>query len=132
MSTVYDLSSLEFNKYMGIVSDALTKLYVHLGRPEADINNNAFWIMIDELINSWSLIYSEEATEFTNNIKLDREVEMTLTKMVKENHWKKSVAYPPTLYMMIRVFFPDLKLQDRKFINKFISRYPNFNASNYT
>lgn len=88
--------------------------------------------MIDELVNDWSLVHSDEAKDFVKDIKLERAVEQTLTKLVKSNSWKKSVAYPPSLYKMIKIFFPDLKLQDRKFIEKFISRYPIFNASNYT
>ena len=132
MSTVYDLSSLEFNKYMGVLSEYLTQLYIRLGRPEADINNNSFWIMIDELVNDWSIVHKDEAKEFTDTIKIDRAAEMTLGALVKANSWKKSVAYPPSLYKMIKIFFPDLKLQDRKFIEKFINRYPIFNASNYT
>lgn len=132
MNTVYDLSSMEFNKYMNVLSEYLTQLYIRLGRPEADIKSNNFWIMIDELVNDWSLVHSEEAKAFTDDIKIDRAAEQTLQSLVKNNSWKKSVAYPPSLYKMIKIFFPDLKLQDRKFIEKFINRYPIFNASNYT
>lgn len=123
---------MEFNKYMNVLSEYLTQLYIRLGRPEGDINSNNFWIMIDELVNDWSLVHVDEAKAFTDDIKLERAVEQTLTKLVKSNSWKKSVAYPPSLYKMIKIFFPDLKLQDRKFIEKFINRYPIFNASNYT
>ena len=132
MSTVYDLSSMEFNKYMNVLSEYLTQLYIRLGRPEADLKSNSFWVMIDELVNDWSLVHSEEAKAFADDIKIDRAAEMTLNQLVKTNSWKKSVAYPPSLYKMIKIFFPDLKLQDRKFIEKFINRYPIFNASNYT
>lgn len=127
-----DLSSLEFNKYVGVLSDYLTRVYVKLGRPEADINSNNFWIMIDELVNNWSVVYKEEAKEFIETIKLDRAVENTLSSISKNNNWKKTVAYPQSFYSMVKVFFPSLKLQDRKFYNKFISRYPIFYASNYT
>lgn len=127
-----DLSSLEFNKYINVLGEYLTRLYVKLGRPEADLNSNTFWIMIDELVNNWSVVYKDEAKEFSNTIKLDRAVEQTLTTLVKGNSWKKSVAYPTHLYQMIKIFFPNLKLQDRKFISQFINRYPIFNASNYT
>lgn len=132
MATAYDLSSMEFNKYMNVLSDFLIRLYERLGRPEADINSNAFWIMIDELVNDWSLVHAEEAKAFTDDIKIDRAAEQTLHQLVKANSWKKSVAYPPSLYKMIKIFFPRLKIQDRKFIEKFINRYPIFNASNYT
>lgn len=127
-----DLGSLEFNKYMNLVSNYLTELYVKLGRPEADIKSNSFWVMIDELVNMWSVVYKEEASNFISDIKLDRAVEGTLSSISKSNVWKKSVSYPPHFYQMVKIFFPYLKLQDRKFITKFISRYPIFNASNYT
>jgi len=123
---------MEFNKYMNVLSEYLTQLYIRLGRPEADLKSNSFWVMIDELVNDWSLVHSEEAKAFADDIKIDRAAEMTLNQLVKTNSWKKSVAYPPSLYKMIKIFFPDLKLQDRKFIEKFINRYPIFNASNYT
>ena len=132
MNTVYDLSSMEFNKYMNVLSEYLTQLYIRLGRPEADIKSNNFWIMIDELVKDYSITHKEESDAFVSDIKLDRAVEQTLNQLVKTNSWKKSVAYPPSLYKMIKIFFPDLKLQDRKFIEKFINRYPIFNASNYT
>jgi len=127
-----DLSSLELNKYLHVLSDYLVRLYNKLGKPQADIKSDNFWIMIDELVNNWSVIHKQEAKDFVSDIRLERSVEGTLSAMNKKNIWKKSVAYPPKLYQMIKVFFPDLKLQDRKFINKFISRYPIFNASNYT
>lgn len=127
-----DLSSLEINKYLTVLSDYLMRLYVKLGRPEADIESNNFWIMIDELVNNWSVVHKDEAKAFVSDIRLERSVEKTLYALSKGNSWKKSVAYPPSLYQMIKIFFPNLKLQDRKFITKFISRYPIFNASNYT
>ena len=127
-----DLSSMEVNKYLMVLSDYLTRLYIKLGRPEADIASNIFWIMVDELVNNWSVVYKEESKNFVSDIKLERSVEGTLASMNKSNVWKKSVAYPPSLYRMIKIFFPSLKLQDRKFIGKFISRYPIFNASNFT
>lgn len=132
MATVFDLSSLEFNKYMGFLSDYLTQVYIRLGRPEGDIKSNNFWIMIDELVNNWSVVNPQESKDFVADIKLERSVEQTLNQLARNNTWKKSIAYPPSLYKMIKIFFPDLKLQDRKFIEKFISRYPIFNASNYT
>ena len=127
-----DLRDLEFNKFMTTLSEYLTRVYVKLGRPESDINSNSFWIMIDELVNNWSVVFKEEARDFVNDIKIERAAEGTLSSMNKKNIWKKSVAYPPHLYQMIKIFFPDLKLQDRKFITQFINRYPIFNASNYT
>ena len=123
---------MEVNKYLMVLSDYLTRLYIKLGRPEADIASNNFWIMVDELVNNWSVVYKEESKNFVSDIKLERSVEGTLASMNKSNVWKKSVAYPPSLYRMIKIFFPSLKLQDRKFIGKFISRYPIFNASNFT
>lgn len=127
-----DLYDLEFNKLMATLSEYLTRIFIKLGRPEANINSNAFWIMIDELVNNWSVVFKEEAKDFVADIRLERSIEGSLSSLAKGNVWKKSVAYPPSLYQMIRVFFPDLKLQNRKFIEKFISRYPIFNASNYT
>lgn len=127
-----DLSSLEANKYLMVLSDYLTRLYVQLGRPEADIKSNNFWVMIDELVNNWSVVNKEEAQDFVADIKLERSIESSLSSLSRNDQWKKSVAYPPSLYQMIKIFFPTLKLQDRKFITKFISRYPIFNASNYT
>ena len=79
-----DLSSLEFNKYINVLGEYLTRLYVKLGRPEADLNSNTFWIMIDELVNNWSVVYKDEAKEFSNTIKLDRAVEQTLTTLVHQ------------------------------------------------
>ena len=127
-----DLSSLEVNKYLTVLSDYLTRLYIKLGRPEADLRSNNFWIMIDELVNNWSVVHKDESKAFVSDIKLERAVEKTLQDLSKNHLWKKSVAYPPSLYQMIKIFFPTLKLQDRKFITKFISRYPIFNASNYS
>ena len=124
-----DLSSLEFNKYMNLASDYLTKLYIKLGRPEADYGSNNFWVMIDELVNMWSVVYKEEAENFIHDIRLERAIESGVgrDKMVL---YKKSIAYPPHFYQMVKVFFNDLKLQDKKFIEKFLNRYPAFNASN--
>jgi hypothetical protein len=125
-----DLSNIEFIKTIAILSEYLTRLYIKLERPPADITSNQFWIMIDELVNSWSVCYKQEAKDFIYDIKLERAIESGCGNK-KCILYRKSIAYPPTLYQMIKVFFPDLKLQNRKFIQKFISRYPIFNASNY-
>lgn len=126
-----DLDSLEFNKYVRVLSEYLIRLYIKLGRPEADVKSNSFWIMIDELVNNWSIVYKQEAEDFVHDIKLDRAVERSLGDSV-EGGFKKYISYPPSLYQMIKAIFPDLKLQDKKFTSKFVSRYPIFNASNYT
>lgn len=131
MDSVVDIGTLEFNKYIGVLSDYLTRLYIKLGRPEADTNNENFWVMIDELVNNWSVIYKDESKDFVSDIRLERAVERSISASVKGG-FKKSVMYPPHFYQMVKIFFPTLKLQDRKFIEKFISRYPIFNASNYT
>lgn len=131
MDSVIDLGALEFNKYIGVLSDYLTRLYIKLGRPEVDYSNDNFWVMIDELVNNWSIIYKDEAKDFVADIRLERSVERSVSASVKGG-FKKSVAYPQHFYQMVKIFFPTLKLQDRKFIEKFISRYPIFNASNYT
>ena len=89
---------------MGVLSDYLVRLYVKLGRPSADVNSEKFWIMIDELVNNWSLVYKEESKEFTNNMRLERSIERSLGESVRGG-FKKHVAYPQSLYQMIKVFF---------------------------
>jgi len=131
MISFVDLSDLEYNKYMGVLSDYLVRLYGKLGRPQADYGSDNFWVMVDEVVNNWSVVYPQEAKDFTSDVKLDRAVERSLGASVKGG-FKKSVMYPPHFYQMIKIFFPSLRLQDRKFIDKFLIRYPSFNASNYT
>lgn len=129
----WDTKSKEW-EYENLVSKTVTglmKIYAKLGRPEADIKNNTFWLMIDQIVNIWSVVFPDQVKDLEHDVQLERSIEQSLQQSVKSG-LKAGVKYPDKLYAMIKVFFPELSLADKEFTTKFISRYPNFNASNYT
>ena len=44
--------------------------------------------------------------------------------------FKQTYAVPANLYKMIKIFFKDLSMADKKFTHKFTNRYPFFKTTN--
>jgi len=113
------------------IVDGLEMIFAKLGRPPGDYTSNSFWIMIDEIVKIWRKYFPQELADYTHDRELDLTVERSLSASVKGG-FKASVSFPPTMFQLIKAYFPDLIVHDKKFIGKFLARYPFFNRSNYT
>lgn len=126
-----DTQQIELDLLLTKAIDGLLRIYNKLGRPPGDINSPTFWIMLDQVVNMWSVIFPNQVKDMEHDVNMERSIERSLKESVTGG-FKASVKYPDKLYSMVKVFFPELNLADKKFTRNFLTRYPNFNASNYT
>lgn len=114
-----------------LIADAILKCYIKVGRPEYDIDSQAFWFVIDNIVQAWINLYPQEYEYWMHDRQLDLDNERSMVDTVKNNGVARMGAYPPTLLKMIRAFFPDSKVYDKTFQKAFFGRYPLFSTTNY-
>lgn len=111
--------------------EGLDNIFIQFGRPKADVNSRVFWDMLGQIIQVWMKTYSQEYNDWMKDLRLDLSVERSLKDSVKGG-FKKSIGFPPRLFQMVRLYFPDLKIVDKKFIKKCIRTFPMLHNSNWT
>ena len=84
-----------------------------------------------DVIKVWERVFPTELEDWKHDRKIDLAVERSLKASVKSG-LKKSMAYPPNLFKMIRQYWPQAKMADREFTRMFRARYPIFKNSNYS
>lgn len=113
-----------------LIADAILKCYVKVGRPAYDLDSQAFWFVIDNIVQAWINLYKQEYEYWIHDRQIDLDNERSLKDTVKANGFSRMGAYPPTLLKMLRAFFPDAKTNDKDFQIKFFNRYPLFTTTN--
>lgn len=101
------------------------------GKPEFDYKSSNFWEFVFDLIKVWNGIWPKELEDWKHDRAIDLQVEISLSESVKKG-FKKTMAFPPHLFKLLKTYWPGSSLQEKKFINMFITRYPIFRNSNYT
>lgn len=92
------------------ITNALLKIWERFGRPE-DFSSLAGKTLLTEIINVWKYFFKGEYDATLHDNKIDRENEKSLSKM---KHGYTPIMYPPTLFSMIKVMFPNVNLSSRK------------------
>lgn len=113
------------------VVEGLDGIFMRFGRPEADVKSRVFWDMLGQIIQVWMKTYPEEFNDWIHDVKLDLKVERSLKDSVRKG-LKKSIGFPPRLFQMIKLYFPTLKMQNKKFVQKCIKAFPMLHTSNYS
>jgi len=113
------------------IIEGLDNIYIKFGRPKADTKSRVFWDMLGQIIQVWMKTYPKEFNDWIKDVRLDLLVERPLKESAKKG-LKKSIGFPPRLYQMIRLYFPTLKFNDKKFIQKCIKTFPMLHNSNWT
>ena len=113
--------------------EGLDNIFIKFGRPEADTKSLVFWDMMGQIIQVWMKSFPKECDDWIHDVKLDLAVERSLGEIVKKNKGvKKAIGFPPRLFRMIKEYFPDLRVQNKKFIKKCIKTFPMLHNSNFT
>lgn len=112
------------------IVDGLEMIYEKLGKPRADVESLVFWKFLGQLIQVWTTLFPQEVEDWKKDLKLDLSLERSLSESTNSG-LKKSIAFPPRLYQLVRVYFPDLKVTDSKFIQRTIDTFPILHNSNY-
>jgi hypothetical protein len=109
----------------------LDKVATGLGNPP-DIFTESGLKLMDAVIGFWEKHFSQEAKDWIHDRKIDLDNEKSLSYLAStKSIGYNPVSYPPTLFKLIKVMFPDMRLQDKKVWEKLIKIYPFFRTSNY-
>lgn len=113
------------------VVDWLEGRFKQWGHPRFDIKSEIFWEMVFDIIKVWERAWPKERLDWLHDRKIDLAAERSLKESAKKG-FKKSVAYPPHLYPLLRQYWPDGRFATREFTKEFAGRFPIFRNSNYT
>lgn len=92
------------------ISRALVEIWERFGRPE-DFQSKTGRVLLREIISVWKYFYRQEYLDMIH----DNELTVSLEKDVSQMKMGYSpIAYPPTLFNMIRAMFPNVNLSSRK------------------
>ena len=111
--------------------EGLDNIFIKFGRPEADVKSLVFWDMMGQIIQVWMKTFPQECDDWIHDVKLDLAVERTVKESAKKG-FKRAIGFPPRLFRMIKQYFPDIKVQNKKFIKKCIKTFPMLHNSNFT
>jgi len=92
------------------ISKALVEIWERFGRPE-DFKTKAGFILLKEIISVWQYFYRQEYLDTIHDNKLTINLEKHKSDM-KMGY--SPIAYPPTLFNMIKALFPHVNLSSRK------------------
>jgi len=113
------------------VIDWLEGRYQNWGRPAFDAKSAVFWEMVFDIIKVWERVFAQERLDWEHDKKIDLDNERSLKESVDKG-LKKRMAYPPNLYKLLRLYWPNGRFANKEFTQMFMTRFPIFRNSNYT
>ena len=126
-----DLNSYRPKVKEDYLVEGLDNIYIKFGRPKADVSSPVFWNMLGQIIQVWMKTYPQEFDDWMHDLKVDLAVERSIKESATKGI-KKSIGFPQRLFQMVRLYFPDLKFNNKKFVQKCIKTFPMLHNSNYT
>ncbi len=121
----YDIATEE----QRLATEYLHKVWVKAGRPNR-LEGESAWKVLDAMMQIFAGIYPQEFNDFRDTIKESQSVERTVHEANKSGGYMV-ISYPTRLLELIKVYFPNEKLQDRELTLKFIRRYPKMKVTKY-
>jgi hypothetical protein len=128
-----------------IATEYLVKLYERFGLKE-DLTHHDFigknddftrenittpqWKFLDAILAVWRALYPDEYKIWISELKEELTIERPIREHIKGGGYQP-IAYPVRFVDMVKLFFPNLKLQEKSFIKKFVSLFPEFKATKY-
>jgi hypothetical protein len=92
------------------IAKALVEIWERFGKPE-DFDTKAGLVLLKEIISVWKFFYHEEFENTIHDNKLTISLEKDKSKM-KLGYIP--IAYPPTLFNLLKAMFPNVNLSSRK------------------
>jgi hypothetical protein len=87
---------------------------------------------MDAIIGVWTKHFPQEVADWTSDRSLDLAQEKDLSYLASNKSiGYNPVSFPPSLFKLIKVMFPDMRIQDKKIWTKLVKTYPVFKTSNY-
>ena len=100
----------QVSKNGAAISQALVRIWERFGKPE-DFDTNSGRVLLNEIINVWKYFYRDEYLATLHDNKLTISLEKHKSSM-KAGYIP--IAYPPTLFNLIKAMFPNINLSSRK------------------
>ena len=126
-----DLSKYRQKRPEDYLVEGLDNIYMKFGKPPWDNKSLVSWNMLGQIIQVWMKMYPQEFEDWMKDVKLELAIERPLKDSVKGG-FKKSIGFPPRLFSMVKLYFPKIKVTNKKFIRKCIKTFPMLHNSNWT
>jgi hypothetical protein len=123
---VYELASKE----AATLAKALDTISNKLGNP-TDCSTEAGWKVLDQCVAVWYKFFPQEVKDWIHDKKIDLANERSLSKHV-DGFGVNMMAYPPSLFQLLRVMLPNQSLKDKDFLHKLLISHPILKATNYS
>lgn len=108
----------------------LFEIWQKIGQPE-DISTTSGLKMLDQIIIVWEKAFPQEVLDWKHDMSIDLEAERTIRQHFSAGGYNP-VTYPPTLFHLIKIMLPRMKLTDKKIHHTICERYPRlFKTTNY-
>jgi hypothetical protein len=95
------------------------------------LDSTAFWKFLEQVIAVWRDCYPDEAVQWVEDIENYRKFELPVQELIKESKGRSLMSWPPRLFQMLCVFFPNVKFHDKDFVRVFLSKHGAFSMTNY-
>lgn len=111
------------------VAHGLSSMWEKLGKPTS-LEGDSAKKMMANIIHAWMTAYPKEAADWAYDLKEELREERTAMQSVKAGGYHIA-AFPPKLYMLMRVVFPKVKFQEKKNVKWLVNNFPVFKTTNY-
>jgi hypothetical protein len=102
-----------------------------LGNPP-DLSTESGWKLMDAIVGVWMKHFPQEVNDTIHDRKVDLANEKSLHELVNtQSFGYNPMSIPPSLFRLIKVMFPNMRLQDKQVWKKLIAQYDFLRTSNY-
>lgn len=116
-----------------VMTEYLIKIYDKmLGDAEVtDLNSDSAIAFIEILLRVWKDLFPDEYQGRIDQQKTDWLVERSVADANKADGGYFVVSFPPRVWYMLKIFFPNIKWTDRKVSNVLTSNFPILKGTQY-
>lgn len=116
-----------------VLTEYLFTLYDKLGL-SSDITASELspsaWKFIEQVFITWRAGYPSEYQDWVDSVQHELKYERPIQEAIKKGGYT-FMAYPQRAFDLLKVFFPNVKLNDRAFMRKLIKIIPELKHTNY-
>jgi hypothetical protein len=106
-----------------LAAEFIHKLWIRAGRPSR-LEGESAWKVVDGIFQIWGALNPQELKDFAKDLQEDQAEERSVSEANNRDGGYIPISFPVRLFQMIKVYFKEDKLQDRKLILQFVHRYP--------
>lgn len=115
---------------MIIATEFIERVWKKAGRPRI-LEGESAWKVVDAIMKVWGGLYPHEVEAWKKNLQEEQYYERNVHDANKQEGGYFPIAYPTTLFNLLRVKFPSVPLADHDLIKKFVKRYPMLKITRY-